>query len=94
MPTMVLFLRDGVVWFVAVFVFSTAQVLIVQKADRVIANVLTVPSIATYCIAASRVMLNIKRVVYTIHVDDEDADLSNYSVTEFRARTAAGSLDI
>ncbi|TFK32550.1 hypothetical protein BDQ12DRAFT_728541 [Crucibulum laeve] len=85
MPTMTLFLRDGVFWFIVVFAFSTAQVLISTKARPTLANVLSAPTVAVYCMAASRVLLNIKGLVASTQIGGPGIRPTDFTLSEFRA---------
>ncbi|KAJ7661093.1 hypothetical protein B0H17DRAFT_1212373 [Mycena rosella] len=62
MPIYNMFLRDGVFWFVAVFVVFLPEVIIWACARKSLAEILIGPGLAVISIIGSRVLLNIKSI--------------------------------
>ncbi|KAJ7172791.1 hypothetical protein C8R43DRAFT_1230920 [Mycena crocata] len=60
MPIYNMFLRDGVFWFVAIFVTFIPEVAIWARARQSLAEVLIAPGLAVTSIIGSRVLLNIR----------------------------------
>jgi len=55
-----LFLRDGVFWFVAIFVTFLPEIVIWASARASLAEIMIAPGLAVTSIIGSRVLLNIK----------------------------------
>ncbi|KAF7333721.1 hypothetical protein MVEN_02328500 [Mycena venus] len=62
MPIYNLFLRDGVFWFVAIFMTFLPEVVIWAAARQSLAELMIAPGLAVTSIIGSRVLLNIKRL--------------------------------
>ncbi|KAJ7144505.1 hypothetical protein C8R44DRAFT_973975 [Mycena epipterygia] len=62
MPIYNMFLRDGIFWFVAIFVTFIPEVVIWARARQTLAELLIAPGLAITSIIGSRVLLNIKRL--------------------------------
>lgn len=62
MPVTTMFLRDGVLWFLGVFAVLLAQTAINVNHPQ-LGNGLLLPSLVFYCVAASRITLNMKSIV-------------------------------
>ncbi|KAJ6589275.1 hypothetical protein B0H19DRAFT_1367679 [Mycena capillaripes] len=62
MPIYNLFLRDGVFWFVAIFITFLPEVVIWAAARQSLAELMIAPGLAVTSIIGSRVLLNIKRL--------------------------------
>jgi len=62
MPIYNLFLRDGVFWFVAIFITFIPEVVIWAAARQSLAELMIAPGLAVTSIIGSRVLLNIKRL--------------------------------
>ncbi|KAJ6577962.1 hypothetical protein B0H19DRAFT_573106 [Mycena capillaripes] len=62
MPTYNLFLRDGVFWFVAIFVTFLPEVVIWAAARQSLAELMIAPGLAVTSIIGSRVLLNIQHL--------------------------------
>ncbi|KAJ6577957.1 hypothetical protein B0H19DRAFT_572939 [Mycena capillaripes] len=62
MPIYNLFLRDGVFWFVAIFVTFLPEVVIWAAARQSLAELMIAPGLAVTSIIGSRVLLNIQRL--------------------------------
>ncbi|KAJ7133164.1 hypothetical protein C8R44DRAFT_870602 [Mycena epipterygia] len=60
MPIYNMFLRDGIFWFVAIFVTFIPEVIIWARARQTLAELLIAPGLAVTSIIGSRVLLNIK----------------------------------
>ncbi|KAJ7768608.1 hypothetical protein DFH07DRAFT_807402 [Mycena maculata] len=60
MPIYNMFLRDGLFWFVAIFVTFIPELIIWARARESLAEVLIAPGLAVTSIIGSRVLLNIK----------------------------------
>ncbi|KAJ6612842.1 hypothetical protein B0H10DRAFT_273619 [Mycena sp. CBHHK59/15] len=60
MPIYNMFLRDGVFWFIAIFVTFIPEVIIWASARQSLAEVLIAPGLAVTSIIGSRVLLNIR----------------------------------
>ncbi|KAJ7723791.1 hypothetical protein B0H16DRAFT_1698864 [Mycena metata] len=60
MPIYNLFLRDGVFWFVAIFMTFIPEVVIWARARQSLAELLIAPGLAVTSIIGSRVLMNIK----------------------------------
>ncbi|KAJ7604297.1 hypothetical protein DFH06DRAFT_1254985 [Mycena polygramma] len=60
MPIYNMFLRDGVFWFVAIFITFIPEVVIWARARQSLAELLIAPGLAVTSIIGSRVLLNIK----------------------------------
>ncbi|KAJ7748197.1 hypothetical protein DFH07DRAFT_830423 [Mycena maculata] len=60
MPIYTMFLRDGVFWFVAIFVTFIPEIIIWARARESLAEVMIAPGLAVTSIIGSRVLLNIK----------------------------------
>ncbi|KAJ7252290.1 hypothetical protein C8J57DRAFT_1665172 [Mycena rebaudengoi] len=63
MPVWRLFLRDGVLWFLAVFAAAGAALLIWTMRRSTLKQLLVVPSTVVYSVVASRTLLNIKAIM-------------------------------
>ncbi|KAJ6601001.1 hypothetical protein DFH09DRAFT_1126440 [Mycena vulgaris] len=63
MPIWKLFLRDGVVWFLAVFLAGGAELLIWTSRRQTLKQLLIVPSLVVYSIVSSRALLNMKGII-------------------------------
>ncbi|KAJ7775989.1 hypothetical protein DFH07DRAFT_1056725 [Mycena maculata] len=63
MPLWMLFLRDGVVWFVLVFAAGGSELLIWSTRRETLKQLLLVPALVVYSTVASRSLLNIKKVM-------------------------------
>ncbi|KAJ7668204.1 hypothetical protein B0H17DRAFT_1210055 [Mycena rosella] len=63
MPVWKLFLRDGVVWFLAVFAAAGAELLIWTMRRETLKQLLVVPALVVYSTVASRTLLNIKALM-------------------------------
>ncbi|KAJ7443705.1 hypothetical protein FB451DRAFT_1295410 [Mycena latifolia] len=63
MPIWKLFLRDGVVWFLAVFAAAGAELLIWTMRRETLKQLLVVPALVVYSTVASRTLLNIKAIM-------------------------------
>ncbi|KAJ7176090.1 hypothetical protein C8R43DRAFT_553890 [Mycena crocata] len=73
MPVWKLFLRDGVVWFLAVFAAAGAELLIWTMRRETLKQLLVVPALVVYSTVASRTLLNIKGIMAT---DRPNAEIS------------------
>jgi len=62
MPIYNLFLRDGVFWFVAIFITFLPEVIIWAAARQSLAELMIAPGLAVTSIIGSRVLLNIHRL--------------------------------
>jgi len=71
MPIITIFLRDGVAWFLAVTVFMTAQMILSLASGVAVGSIMVLPTVAVYCVVASRVILNMKALI--------NGDQSDYS---------------
>ncbi|KAJ7440612.1 hypothetical protein FB451DRAFT_1300022 [Mycena latifolia] len=60
LPIYNMFLRDGVFWFVAIFVIFIPEVIIWARARQSLAEILIAPGLAVTSIIGSRVLLNIR----------------------------------
>ncbi|KAF7367973.1 hypothetical protein MSAN_00862700 [Mycena sanguinolenta] len=63
MPVWRLFLRDGVLWFLAVFAAAGAALLIWTMRRETLKQLLVVPALVVYSTVASRTLLNIKAIL-------------------------------
>ncbi|KAF8182375.1 hypothetical protein K438DRAFT_1157832 [Mycena galopus ATCC 62051] len=63
MPVWKLFLRDGVLWFLAVFAAAGAALLIWTMRRETLKQLLVVPALVVYSTVASRTLLNIKVIL-------------------------------
>ncbi|KAJ7676849.1 hypothetical protein DFH06DRAFT_614657 [Mycena polygramma] len=63
MPVWRLFLRDGVLWFLAVFAAAGAALLIWTMRRETLKQLLVVPALVVYSTVASRALLNIKAIM-------------------------------
>ncbi|KAJ7231124.1 hypothetical protein C8J57DRAFT_1533928 [Mycena rebaudengoi] len=76
MPVWKLFLRDGVVWFLAVFLAGGAELLIWTSRRESLKQLLIVPALVVYSIVSSRALLNIKEIA-----SRESAELQRNDLT-------------
>ncbi|KAJ7064083.1 hypothetical protein C8F01DRAFT_1130294 [Mycena amicta] len=65
MPIYSLFLRDGVFWFIAIFMTFIPEVVIWARGRESLAELLIAPGLAISSIIGSRVLLNIKSLMRT-----------------------------
>ncbi|KAJ7079263.1 hypothetical protein B0H15DRAFT_518141 [Mycena belliarum] len=63
MPIWQLFLRDGVVWFVVVFVATGTELFIWATGRESLKQLLVSPALVVYSIVVSRTLLNIKEIM-------------------------------
>ncbi|KAJ7776335.1 hypothetical protein B0H16DRAFT_1712710 [Mycena metata] len=63
MPVWRLFLRDGIVWFLAVFLAAGTALLLWTIGRETLKQLLVVPSLVVYSTVASRTLLNIKAIM-------------------------------
>ncbi|KAJ7155282.1 hypothetical protein C8R46DRAFT_1356500 [Mycena filopes] len=63
MPMWRLFLRDGVVWFLAVFLAAGTALLLWTMGRETLKQLLVVPALVVYSTVASRTLLNIKAMM-------------------------------
>ncbi|KAJ7274802.1 hypothetical protein C8J57DRAFT_236282 [Mycena rebaudengoi] len=63
MPIWKLFLRDGVVWFLAVFAAGGSELIIWTSKRETLKQILVVPALVVYSTVASRAILNIKKIM-------------------------------
>ncbi|KAJ7032942.1 hypothetical protein C8F04DRAFT_1235100 [Mycena alexandri] len=63
MPLWRLFLRDGVVWFLAVFLAAGTALLLWTIGRETLKQLLVVPALVVYSTVASRTLLNIKAIM-------------------------------
>ncbi|KAJ7749813.1 hypothetical protein DFH07DRAFT_1062262 [Mycena maculata] len=79
MPVWKLFLRDGVVWFIAVFAAAGAELLIWTMRRETLKQLLVVPALVVYSTVASRTLLNIKAIMAG---DQPEAQLTEVNIDE------------
>ncbi|KAJ6533288.1 hypothetical protein DFH09DRAFT_126300 [Mycena vulgaris] len=76
MPVWKLFLRDGVVWFLAVFAAAVSELLIWTMRRETLKQLLVVPALVVYSTVASRALLNIKAIMVPIQPQDETTEIN------------------
>ncbi|KAJ7628264.1 hypothetical protein DFH06DRAFT_724759 [Mycena polygramma] len=78
MPTWKLFLRDGVFWFLAVFIAAAAELSVWATHRESLKEVLAIPALVVYSVVSSRALLNIKELMATdLEADATETDLGN-----------------
>ncbi|KAJ7263580.1 hypothetical protein B0H12DRAFT_281276 [Mycena haematopus] len=100
MPVWRLFLRDGVLWFLAVFAAAGAALLIWTMRRQTVKQLLVVPALVVYSTVASRTLLNIKAILaedseqgQTVGSGVKSGDIVFVSVgTSSRSSVAASSV--
>jgi len=63
LPIVSLFLRDGILWFFAILLVGTAQIVLWARATSTVSQVLILPYLAVHSVGAARVLLNIKSLL-------------------------------
>ncbi|KAL0573858.1 hypothetical protein V5O48_008099 [Marasmius crinis-equi] len=63
LPLILLFMRDGIFWFLAVFAVMVPQAVIVAAARITLGEAMINMCLATYSIISSRVLLNIREIM-------------------------------
>ncbi|KAJ7097427.1 hypothetical protein C8R44DRAFT_812223 [Mycena epipterygia] len=77
MPIWTLFLRDGVVWFIAVFAAAGTELLIWMMRRETLKQLLVVPSLVVYSTVASRTLLNIKAILAKDELQMETTEVNS-----------------
>ncbi|KZT12009.1 uncharacterized protein LAESUDRAFT_162925 [Laetiporus sulphureus 93-53] len=92
MPLITLFLRDGVLWFLAVVVILVTDILIWSLARATLAELMIGLSCALYSVIASRVLLNIRSVM-TVQVVESGIPRTGDTELETMTFQAAPGVD-
>ncbi|KAJ7083788.1 hypothetical protein C8R44DRAFT_991952 [Mycena epipterygia] len=74
MPVITLFLRDGLIWFIVVFFFYGAQMIIWLTGRPTLMQVLVIPSLALFSLISSRILLNTKALASQSDIEEEEEE--------------------